>query len=311
MVTSGTGITAGAGDLGVGSVVTLTVNMSEAVTVAGGTPTLTLNDGGTATYTGGSGTSALTFSYTVAAGQNTSDLAVTAFNANSATIKNGAGTAASLTGAVTNPAGTLQIDTNTPSVSSVVASGTGITAGAGDLGVGSVVTLTVNMSEAVTVAGGTPTLTLNDGGTATYTGGSGTSALTFSYTVAAGQNTSDLAVTAFNANSATVKNGAGTAANLTGAVTNPAGTLQIDTNTPSVSSVVTSGTGITAGAGDLGVGSVVTLTVNMSEAVTVAGGTPTLTLNDGGTATYTSGSGTSALTFSYTVAAARTPPTWR
>ena len=34
-------------------------------------PTLTLNDGGTATYTGGSGTSALTFSYTVAAGQNT------------------------------------------------------------------------------------------------------------------------------------------------------------------------------------------------------------------------------------------------
>ena len=36
-----------------------------------GTPTLTLNDGGTATYTGGSGTNALTFSYTVAAGQNT------------------------------------------------------------------------------------------------------------------------------------------------------------------------------------------------------------------------------------------------
>ena len=46
----------------------------------GGTPTLTLNDGGTATYTGGSGTNALTFSYTVAAGQNTADLAVTAFN---------------------------------------------------------------------------------------------------------------------------------------------------------------------------------------------------------------------------------------
>ena len=44
------------------------------MTVAGGTPTLTLNDGGTATYTGGSGTSALTFSYTVGAGQNTPDL---------------------------------------------------------------------------------------------------------------------------------------------------------------------------------------------------------------------------------------------
>ena len=303
VVASGTGITAGSGDLGAGSVVTLTLNLSEAVTVAGGTPTLTLNDGGTATYTGGSGTNALTFSYTVAAGQNTADLAVTAVNLNSATVKDGAGNAANLTGAVTNPAGTLQIDTTTPSVSSVVASGTGITAGSGDLGAGSVVTLTVNLSEAVTVAGGTPTLTLNDGGTATYTGGSGTNALTFSYTVAAGQNTADLAVTAVNLNSATVKDGAGNAANLTGAVTNPAGTLQIDTTTPTVSSVVASGTGITAGSGDLGAGSVVTLTVNLSEAVTVAGGTPTLTLNDGGTATYTGGSGTNALTFSYTVAA--------
>src|SRR6202044_1097542 len=102
---------------------------------------------------------------------------------------------------------------------------------------GSVVTLTVNLSEAVTVAGGTPTLSLNDGATAIYTGGSGTNALTFSYTVAAGQSTSDLAVTAFNANSATLANGAGTAANLTGVVSSPSGTLQIDTTTPSVSSV--------------------------------------------------------------------------
>ena len=54
VATSGTGITAGNGDLNAGNVVTLTVNLSEAVTVAGGTPTLTLNDGGTATYTGGS-----------------------------------------------------------------------------------------------------------------------------------------------------------------------------------------------------------------------------------------------------------------
>ena len=303
VATSGTGITAGSGDLGVGSVVTLTLNLSEAVTVAGGTPTLTLNDGGTATYTGGSGSNALTFSYTVAAGQNTSDLTVTAVNLNSATVKDGAGNVANLTGAVTTPAGTLQIDTTTPSVSSVVASGTGITAGTGDLNAGHVVTLTLNLSEAVTVAGGTPTLTLNDGGTATYSGGSGSNALTFSYTVAAGQNTSDLAVTAVNLGTATVKDGAGNAANLTGAVTTPAGTLQIDTTAPTVASLVASGTGITSGTGDLGVGSVVTLTVNLSEAVTVAGGTPTLTLNDGGTATYSGGSGSNALTFSYTVGA--------
>ena len=82
--------------------------------------------------------------------------------------------------------------------------------------------LTVNLSEAVTVAGGTPTLTLNDGGIASYTSGSGSNALTFSYTVPAGQNTADLAVAAVNLGTATVTDGAGNAANLSGAVTNPA-----------------------------------------------------------------------------------------
>jgi len=93
-----------------------------------------------------------------------------------------------------------------------------------------VVTLTLNLSEAVTVAGGTPTLTLNNGGTATYAGGSGTGALTFSYTVAAGQSTSDLTVTGVSLNGATVKDGAGNAANLGGVATNPTGTLQVDTS---------------------------------------------------------------------------------
>ena len=51
--------------------------------------------------------------------------------------------------------------------------------------------------------------------------------------------------------------------------------------------------------------------MNLNEAVTVAGGTPTLTLNDGGTATYTGGSGSNALTFSYTVGTDRTPRRWR
>ena len=98
--------------------------MSEAVTVntTSGTPTLTLNDGGTATYAGGSGTNALSFSYTVGAGQNTSDLTVTAYNANGGTITDGAGTAATMTGAVTNPAGAPQIDTSAPTISSLTES---------------------------------------------------------------------------------------------------------------------------------------------------------------------------------------------
>ena len=99
---------------------------------------------------------------------------------------------------------------------------------------GQVVTLTVNLSEAVTVntTGGTPTLTLNDGGTASYTGGSGSTALTFSYTVAAGQTTSDLAISALNLNGAVINDGAGNATNLSGATNyNPAGTLQVNPTT--------------------------------------------------------------------------------
>src|SRR5262245_1722606 len=156
------------------------------------------------------------------------------------------------------------LETAAATVSSVRASGSGIDgSGNGDLNAGHVVTLTVNMSEVVTVAGGMPTLLLNNGGTASYSGGSGTSALTFSYTVAAGQDTADLAVTAFNLNGATVSDGAGNSADLTGAVTNPSGVLQIDTTAPAVPSVVTSGSGIDgSGNGDLNTGRVDARTAN-------------------------------------------------
>ncbi len=101
------------GSASTGSTVTLTVIFSSAVTVTGA-PTLALNDGGTATYTSGSGSSALLFSYTVAAGQNASDLALAASNAialNGGTIRDSSGNAAVLTGADGyNPAGTLVIN---------------------------------------------------------------------------------------------------------------------------------------------------------------------------------------------------------
>ena len=48
------------------------------------------------------------------------------------------------------------------------------------------------------------------------------------------------------------------------------------------------------------IGDVVNFTLSFSEAVTVSGA-PTLSLNDNGIATYTGGSGTSSLSFSYTV----------
>ena len=290
------------GDLDAGKTVTLTLDTSEVVTVntSGGRPTLTLNDGGTATYVSGSGTSALVFSYTVAAGQNTAALAATTLNLNGATIEDGAGNNANLS--LTSPTQTgPQIDTTTPVISAIAA-----TPSSGDLNAGKTVTYTLTMSEAVTVntAGGSPTLSLNDGGTATYVSGSGSSALVFSYTVLAGQNTPDLQATAVNLNGATIADSAGNAAtlSLTGlAQSSP----QIDTTTPVIGAI-----GETPSSGDLDAGKTVTYTLTMSGAVTVntAGGSPTLSLNDGGSATYVSGSGSNTLTFSYTVLAGQNTP---
>jgi Cellulase (glycosyl hydrolase family 5) len=174
--------------------------------------------------------------------------------------------------------------------------------GSGDLTVGATVNLTVTSSSAVTVVGGTPTLALNDGGAATYVSGSGSNALVFKYTVVAGQNAADLATAASSAitlNGATIRDTSGNNAVVTGANGyNPAGTLQIDTTAPKLSAIATS-----PGSGQVATGGTVTLTATFSEAVTVAGGSPALALNDGGTATYLSGSGSSALMFKYTVAA--------
>ena len=61
------------GAYGVERTVTFTLDMNLPVNVSG-TPTLTLNDGGTASYVSGSGTSKLTFSSTIGAGQNAAQL---------------------------------------------------------------------------------------------------------------------------------------------------------------------------------------------------------------------------------------------
>src|SRR5262249_20389260 len=161
----------GNGDLNAGHVVTLTVNMSEGVTVAGGVPTLSLNNGGTANYTGCAGHNAQTQTLTNVAGRLIIEHAVTAVNLNRATVTDAAGNMAHRAGAVSNPIGILHIMTLAPPGPTVSPYTTLFRSGGnGDLNAGHVVTLTVNMSEGVTVAGGVPTLSLNNGGTANYTG---------------------------------------------------------------------------------------------------------------------------------------------
>ncbi len=282
------------GDLNAGKTVTLTLNLSEAVTVAGGTPTLTLNDGGTATYTGGSGTNALTFSYTVGAGQNTrrpgGDRGQSQRRHHHRRRRQ-----------CRQPVA-LRPDPDRPAdrhhdADDVVADSSR-----------TVKRRPQRRQDRHADAqperggdghGGTPTLTLNDGGTATYTGGSGTNALTFSYTV--GRRTEHRPLwrpPRSISNGATITDGAGNAANLS-----LSGLTQTRARRSTPRRRRCRRIAESPASGDLNAGKTVTLTLDLSEAVTVAGGTPTLTLNDGGTATYTGGSGTNALTFSYTVGA--------
>ena len=278
----------------VGSTVAIALTLSEAVTVSGGTPTLSLNDGGAANFQSlSSDGKTLTFSYTVGPSDTSLPaLAVTAFNPNGANIADAVGNSASLS-SVSKTFSGLQINTGTPVITGVSAS-----PDLGDIGLGQKVTITVNFSQNVTVKGA-PKLTLNDGGSATYSGPVGTplSALAFTYTVAAGQSTTDLQGTGITLPSgASIKNSSGQAANLSGATVDLG--LQIDSTKPTVTAVNAS-----PGSGDLNATKTVAITLTTSEPVVVTG-SPTLTLNDGGTTTYTgpTGTSTSALTFSYTVA---------
>ncbi len=85
----------GAAEVGIGHVVTITLNTAAAETVTGA-PTLQLSDNEVATYVGGSGTTVLRFSYTVQPGDGAADLQVTGLDLPSgATIADAGGQALS------------------------------------------------------------------------------------------------------------------------------------------------------------------------------------------------------------------------
>jgi hypothetical protein len=128
-----------------------------------------------------------------------------------------------VTPVATTPPPVTQPPATHPSVTGFVASPSTGTEFPGDR-----ISLTLKFNEAVTVSG-KPTLSLNDGGTATYKSGSGTDTLTFTDTVRwSDKDVSALAVTAVNLpNHAVIKDAAGTAADLSGALKTFSG-LKID-----------------------------------------------------------------------------------
>ncbi len=203
-----------------GQTLTFTVTYSKDVVISGGTPyiPITLNTGGrvNATYTGGSGTSTLTFSYTIVAGNGDTDgISVgTTISNGGANLQSEDATPLTANLTINSVASTtgILVDAVGPTVTSVSS-----TTADGYYNAGDVITITITCSEAATVTG-TPTLALNSGGTASYTSGSGTMSLTFSYTVASGQNSADLDYTttsALSLSGGTIKDATGNDATLT------------------------------------------------------------------------------------------------
>lgn len=285
-----------------------TVNTSENVTVTttGGTPQIAVTIGSTtrqAVYQSGSGTSALLFRYTVQAGETDSDgIVVGALSANGGTLQDSAGNDMTVTLNSVGTTTSVLVDTTDPTISSVSAPSNAT------YSVGENLDFTINTSENIIVntSGGTPSLAVTVGSTvrqATYQSGSGTSALVFRYTVQAGELDSDgVAVGALSLNSGTLQDAAGNDLNLTlNSIGLTTGVL-VDAVVPTVASVSVPSNDTYIQGEDL------TFTVNTSENITVntTGGTPQLAIVIGSTtrqAVYQSGSGTSALVFTYTVQA--------
>jgi autotransporter passenger strand-loop-strand repeat protein len=211
-----------------GQIVAITVGLRRAVTVTGGTPTLTLNDGGLAYYNAAA-TAALgdptklVFSYTVGATaheHNVGALTVQDASLNGALVLDASGNVPDFSALATAFAN-LQVVVAAPAtVTSVVASpGSGIELP------GQTVTITVGLSAAVTVTGGTPTLALNDGGTASYdaaataTLGDPTK-LVFGYTVGAtDQTVTTLGIVGGGFNGASITDAAGNVPDFSGVLT--------------------------------------------------------------------------------------------
>ncbi len=275
-----------------GDTLSFTVNTDENVTVSG-SPSLTLIIGGTtksAVYSSGSGTKALVFVYTVETGLNDDDgISVTSLSTSTNEIQDTAGNDLIATLNAVGSLANVLVDSVASAVTVVSA-----TTANGNYNEGDAINVTVSFDEAVTVMG-TPRLLLDTGTTdryANYISGSGSTALTFQYTVQAGDTTSDLDYTSTSAlslNSGTIKDSAGNDATLTLPSPGTANSLgaskaiAIDTTEPTII--------IGSDKQSLKAGETATLTFTLSEASSdFANGDITVV---GGSLSSFSGSGTS------------------
>lgn len=283
-----------------GDTITVTLTMSESVTVVGN-PTVALVINGTtrqAQYASGSGTNTLKFTYNV---QSSDNAAAGQFSmANAVVLPTGA----SIADTVGNAA---VLSFTPPTTTSVVVSGEipTVTAAALDKStykIGDVMALTLTMNEATNVVG-TPTIGLTVGNTArqaAYASGSGTTSLVFHYTVANGDYASagELGISDLITvpSGGSLEDAAGNSADLTFTPPSTAAVV-VNGETPTVTNAALDKAAYVTG-------NDINLTLTMNEATTVVG-SPTIALTVGANArqaTYAGGSGTTALLFTYLVA---------
>ncbi|RCK78915.1 MAG: hypothetical protein OZSIB_0466 [Candidatus Ozemobacter sibiricus] len=273
------------GTYDVGTEIAIQVTFSKAVKVTG-TPQLELDTGSVkrkASYDSGDGTTVLTFLYQVQAGDTSADLnypSVDALTLNGGTIKSDTGADAVLTLPAITSANSLGgqknlvIDTQPPAVTLVSS-----TKANGTYDVGTEIAIQVTFSKPVKVTG-TPQLELDTGSVkqkANYTSGDGSNVLVFTYTVQAGDTSSDLNYTSTNAlslNGGTIKSDTGADAVLTLPAITSANSLGgqknlvIDTAPPTF--LTTAPTSPLPGATDV---NTTTLIMSFSSAIEAMGGT--------------------------------------
>lgn len=268
------------GDADTGSTIQFLLSMSAGVTVTGGTPALILNDDGTATYDSGAsdpGNGNLVFDYTIGTADATSNLAITGFEANGAIVQDASADVADFSGPFGAPTG---LSINSPLQVIGVASSQH-----GEVQAGATVELSLALNNSLTVdiAGGVPSLTLDNGATATYDAAESNLAagtLAFDYIVGTADAVPDLSVFSVNLpNGTTLQDSNGNNADFSAAL-NQSFSLQIG---PAFVSLFTSSQ---TGAIETSQTTQLTLTMTQPVVVNTASGSPTLTLNDGDTASF-------------------------
>ncbi len=298
------------GRYGLGGTINLTVNFSENVTLAGGDLLVTLDTGAVVAIAPFANSATASATYTTGPGETTADLAAAGVALEGlATLKQAAMPENPVTLALPGDnfnGKTIAVDTTAPLISRVTSTTTN-----GTYGSGSNVNVTVDFSEAVTLAGGTLDVTLNTGAVVQIAAFTNASSASGTYTVAAGHTTSGADLTA----TGIALGGAATLRDTCAYSPNPmtdfsiAGgqniadlkDIVIDGVAPTITSITS-----TTDNGTYGVGANVNVRINFSENVTLAGGTLNVTLNSGAVLNIPAFGPASQADYTYTVSTGHT-----